>query len=98
MRRKQDVAGKKNPTSAFTSHSSAQPALIAAHLKFQPHQPQGSGNAKRASNQEFDSSSWIKSSESRSSTLPCKQARSLEGGEMGRRRWQCQQDNRQGLR
>lgn len=47
-----------------------QPAQIVAHLKFQPHQPQGSENASKASNQECDSSSWIYCPESRALTSP----------------------------
>lgn len=50
VRRQQDAAAAGNTsTSAFASRGMTQPAQTVAHLKFQPHQPQDSENAKRAS-------------------------------------------------
>lgn len=60
VRCQQDAAEVENiSTSAFVSPGVAQPAQVWAYLKFQPRQPQGSENAKKASAQEFDSFSWL---------------------------------------
>lgn len=79
VRRQQDAAAAGNTsTSAFASRGVTQHAQIVAHLRFQPHQPQGSEHANRASHRELDSSSWISCPESRALTSAAQAGRGSE--------------------